>query len=88
VSHLRHWRLDLALKADRVERRLGRWLTSDELQKLAGEIDMLRCRELAVRSGARVVNRGGWLGIAQDGPSMYWARPHWLPKPGRLRRAA
>lgn len=61
----RSWRLTLALRAHRVERRLGRTLTDEEFDRLPLGGDALAVRELWLRYGGRVVNKGGRLGLSE-----------------------
>lgn len=60
----RSWRLTLALRAHRVERRLGRTLTDDELDRLSLGGDPLVLREMWLRYGGRVIPKGGRLGLS------------------------
>jgi len=65
-KHPRSWRLTDALRADRVERRLGRILTDDELRRLRTPGDELALREIRLRYGGRLEVRRGELRLSRE----------------------
>lgn len=66
MTRQRHWRLSLALCADRIERRLGRHLSDDELDRLSLGLDPLQLREMWLRYGGRLEVRGGRLCLSVE----------------------
>jgi len=61
----RHWRLDLALAAHRIERRLGRHLTDGELDRISWHSDQLHQREIWFRFGGWLEVRDGRLELSR-----------------------
>jgi hypothetical protein len=64
----RHWRLTLALMADRIERRIGRHMTDLELNRLVIGGDPLLLREMWLRYGGTLVVDNGRLELSKDLP--------------------
>ena len=62
----RHWRLAIALMAHRVERRLGRHLTEDEIGRLVLGGDPLVLRQIWLRYGGRLEVRDGALCLSKE----------------------
>ena len=67
----RHWRLVLALVAHRIERRIGRDLSDDELAKLVPPGDPLQLREMWLRFGGRLEVRDGQLQLSRSLKSVH-----------------
>lgn len=61
----RHWRLVLALIADRIERRIGRQLTDRETDRLLQRGDPLQLREMWLRYGGCLEVREGRLELSR-----------------------
>lgn len=61
----RHYRLHLALRAHRIERRLGRHLTDAEADRITFIGDPLALREMWLRYGGRLEVRQGRLCLSR-----------------------
>lgn len=75
LNKRRHWRLTLALMADRIERRIGRHLTEHELQRLVIGGDPLLLREMWLRYGGTLIVDNGRLGLSKDLPRRLACKP-------------
>lgn len=66
----RHYRYTDAVRAHRVERRIGRYLTDQELERWQRQwFDKLDSREQWLRLGGRLVIENGKLSLSRDLPN-------------------
>lgn len=61
----RHWRYTQAVRAHRVERRLGHYLTDDQIDRLWVRADALSLREFWLRSGGHLIIKDGRLDLSE-----------------------